>query len=154
MSDRRLCHYHFKKTFTDIVSADTKTQNIRIGGENVVRSMNGNVGYEPSIELPSNQRSLPGFLEENPKHVLGNGTFKKIPLLIGVTRDETANAIDVKTIEKIFQTATKFLESVADELKAAGAIGSVVNKILPGLGWSELTFIKKRSRNTHYIYRV
>lgn len=99
-----------------------------------MRSMSGNVGYEPSIEMPSNQRSLPGFLEEHPRDVLRNGTFKKVPLLIGVTRDETANGIDVKTIEKVFATATKFLESVANSLKKAGTIGNVVNKILPGLG--------------------
>lgn len=99
-----------------------------------MRSLSGNVGYEPSIETPSEQRSLPGFLEEDPRDVLRNGTFKKIPLLIGVTRDETANVIDVKTIEKIFSTATKFLESVVSTLKATGTIGNVVNTLLPGLG--------------------
>lgn len=113
---------------------DAKIQGLRLDGKNVVRSMSGNVGYEPSIEHPSEQRSLPGFLEEDPRDVLRNGTFKKIPLLVGVTRDETANGIDVKAIQHIFATVTKFLESVAGTLKVAGAVGNVVNTILPGLG--------------------
>lgn len=103
--------------------------------------MSGNAGYEPSLEIPSEQRSLPGFLEEDPRDVLRNGTFKKIPLLIGVTRDETANSIDVKGIEQIFATATKFLESVASTLQATGAIGKVVNTLLPGLGISRIRWV-------------
>lgn len=95
--------------------------------------MNGNLGYEPSIEGKDDQRSLPRFLEEEPRYVVGNGTFKKVPLLTGVTRDETANSIDIKNIEKIFSTATKFLDSVANSLKKHG-LGNAVNTLLPGFG--------------------
>lgn len=96
--------------------------------------MNGNVGYQPIVEGKENHRSLPGFLEENPRYVVGNGTFKKVPLLTGVTRDETANAISIKSIEKIFTTATKFLDSVANSLKKTGVLGNIVSHLLPGVG--------------------
>lgn len=110
--------------------------------------MNGNVGYHPSIEGKDNQRSLPGFLQEDPRYVVGNGTFKKVPLLTGVTRDETANAIDINNIEKIFSTSTKFLDSMANSLKKSGLgmnIGNVVGKLLPGVGKNvyELLFNSK-----------
>lgn len=106
----------------------------RLQGQKVVRSMNGNVGYQPIVEGEENHRSLPGFLEEIPRYVIGNGTFKKVPLLTGVTRDETVNAINLKNIEKVFQTTTKFLDSVASSLKKNGLLGNVVNTLLPGVG--------------------
>lgn len=96
--------------------------------------MNGNLGYQPLVEGKHDNRSLPGFLEDEPRYVIGNGTFKKVPLLTGVTRDETANAINVKNIEKIFSNATKFLNSVADSVKKNGIVGSVVSAVLPGIG--------------------
>lgn len=96
--------------------------------------MNGNIGYQPTMEGKEDHRSLPGFLEEEPRYVVGNGTFKKVPLLTGVTRDETANAIDIKNIEKLFTSTTKFLDSVANSLKKSGSLGNVVNTLLPGVG--------------------
>lgn len=113
---------------------DSKIQVERLQGENVVRSLNGNVGYQPFVEGKDDRRSLPKFLEEDPRYVVGNGTFKKVPLLTGVTRDETANAIDIKSIEKIFTTATKFLDSMVNSLKKNGLLGNIVGKLLPGIG--------------------
>lgn len=96
--------------------------------------MNGNIGYQPIVEGKDDRRSLPGFLDENPRYVIGNGTFKKVPLLTGVTRDETANAISIKNIEKTFTTTTKFLDQIANSLKKNGMLGNVVNTLLPGVG--------------------
>lgn len=96
--------------------------------------MNGNVGYQPIVESKDDRRALPSFLGENPRYVVGNGTFKKVPLLTGVTRDETANAIEIKNIEKIFSSTTNFLESVSKSLTKSGLVGNVVGKLLPGVG--------------------
>lgn len=128
--------FQTKRKFEDIIKEDSKVQVERLQGEKVVRSMNGNIGYQPSIEGKENHRSLPGFLEEDPRDVVGNGTFKKVPLLTGVTRDETANAMDIKNIEKIFKSTTKFLESVANSLKANELLGKVSGTLLPGVGKS------------------
>lgn len=105
--------------------------------DKVVRAMSGMVGYQPLINGDDNGRSLPGFLQDDPRDVIRNGTFKTVPLLTGVTRDETANAIDVKAIEKTFTTPTKFLDSIANSVRKSGMgieIGQTVGKLLPGVG--------------------
>lgn len=109
----------------------------RMQHDKLVRTMSGMVGYQPLIEGNDNGRSLPGFLQDDPRNVIKNGIFKMVPLLTGVTRDETANAIDVKSIEKTFGTSTKFLDSVANEVRKSGLgieIGQTVGKLLPGVG--------------------
>lgn len=103
-------------------------------GERIIRSMNGNVGYQPLVEGKHDNRSLPGFLDDEPRYVIGNGTFKKVPLLTGVTRDETANSINIKNIEKIFTNPTKFLNSIAESVKKSGIVGTVIGTLLPGVG--------------------
>lgn len=95
--------------------------------------MTGGVGYGPVVETPAKERSLPGFIEEHPRIVFNNGTFKKVPLLTGVTRDETANGLNVKEIEKIFSSATEFLNLVANSLRVDGLVGNLVDVLLPGL---------------------
>lgn len=78
-----------------------------------------------------------------------------VPLLTGVTRDETANAIDIKNIEKTFKTTTKFLDSVANSVRKSGMgieIGQMVGKLLPGVGMDRKELVplrnKKKSRLT------
>lgn len=105
----------------------------RLHGKQMIRSMSGNVGFGPVVDMPSADRALPGFIEEHPKHVFDNGTFKKVPLLTGVTRDETASGLNVKEIEKIFASATDYLKSVASTLQLDGLTSNVVNVLLPGL---------------------
>lgn len=108
--------------------------------DKVVRTMNGMVGYQPTIDGNDNERSLSGFLQDDPRNVIKNGTFKIVPLLTGVTRDETANAINIKTIEKTFTTTTKFLDTVANSVRKSGMgieIGQMVGKLLPGVGEKE-----------------
>lgn len=99
--------------------------------------MHGMVGYQPTIDGSDNDRSLPGFLQDDPRDVIENGSFKIVPLLTGVTRDETANAINIKTIEKTFTSTTKFLDSVANVVQKSGMgidVGQMVGKLLPGVG--------------------
>lgn len=113
----------------------------RLQGKQIVRSMTGSTGYGPVVESPAKERSLPSFIEEHPRDVFNNGTFKKVPLLTGVTRDETANGINVKEIEKIFTSATEFLGSVAMSLKVDGLIGNLADVLLPGLSrWIQSKF--------------
>lgn len=116
---------------------DSKVQIERMQNDKVVRTLNGMVGYQPTIDGNDNERSLPGFLQDDPRNVIKNGTFKRVPLLTGVTRDETANAINIKSIEKTFTSTTKFLDSVATIVQKSGMgidIGQMVGKLLPGIG--------------------
>lgn len=130
-----------QKDFREIIKEDSKIQIERLHGEKMIRAMSGGVGYAPVVESPSKQRALPGFIEDNPKEVIDNGTFKKVPLLTGVTRDETANGIDLKNIEKVFASATQFLNSIASSLKIGGLVTDIVDGLLPGLSKKFHTFI-------------
>lgn len=126
-----------QKSFEDIIRSDSKVQMERMQNDKMVHSMSGMVGYQPLIDGDYNGRSLPGFLHADPRNVIKNGTFRLVPLLTGVTRDETANAIDVKAIEKTFNTSTKFLDSIANSVRNSGMgieIGKTVGKLLPGVG--------------------
>lgn len=99
----------------------------------MIRSMTGGVGYGPVVQSPSNSRSLPGFLEEKPKDIFDSGNFKKVPLLTGVTRDETANGIHLENIEQTFKSATSFLNSIASTVQLGGLVQNLVGTLLPGL---------------------
>lgn len=118
----------------------------RLQGKQVVRSMTGGVGYGPVVEIPAKGRSLPGFIEEHPRDVFNNGTFKKVPLLTGVTRDETANGLDLKNIEKAFASATDFLNTIASSLQIDGLVTNLVDVLLPGL--STFTFMTEQNCRT------
>lgn len=136
---------HQKRSFEDIIREDSKVQIERLQWQQIIRSMNGNVGFQPLVEGRHDNRSVPGFLDDEPRYVIGNGTFKKVPLLTGVTLHETANAINVKNIEKAFTNATKFLGSLADSVKKNGLMKTVAGTILPGLG-EEYAFFDNISR--------
>lgn len=123
-----------QKKFDEIIKEDSKVQIERLQGKQVVRSMTGSVGYGPVVESPAKGRSLPGFIEENPREVFNNGTFKKVPLLTGVLRDETASGFNLNDIEKTFTSATEFLKSVATSLRIDGLVANLVDVLLPGLG--------------------
>lgn len=126
-----------QKSFDDIIRLDSKVQIERMQNDKVVRTMHGMAGYQPTIDGNDNERSLPGFLQDDPRNVIKNGTFKIVPLLTGVTRDETANAINIKSIEKTFASTSKFLDSVANVVQKSGMginIGQKVGKLLPGVG--------------------
>lgn len=91
-------------------------------------------GFQPSVDGPANQRSVPGMLENDPRTALKTGSFKKVPLLTGVTRDETANIINVNTIKTIFGSLNKFLENLTSVVKKGLLVGDALNTILPGVG--------------------
>jgi hypothetical protein len=53
----------------------------------------GLLGPAPCIEGSNDGRFLPNFLSESPLDGLQTGKFPNIPLLTGVTRDETAHVL-------------------------------------------------------------
>lgn len=122
-----------KSTFQDIILKDSKIQIERLQRVKM-RSIMGNTGFQPVIENSPNQRSLPGFIEENPRYTIENGQIQKIPLLTGVTKDETAGGIDVKEVTKLFGSPAKFLDSIILSLDKTNLIQKMVNKHLPGIG--------------------
>lgn len=94
----------------------------------------------PHIEAENDGRALPSLIVDEPEEQLRSGTFTPIPLLIGVTKHETANAVGISTLNRIFGSAQKFLNSLSGTLKGlAGFLridkvtGDIVQPVLPGL---------------------
>lgn len=94
------------KTFEDIVLMDSNVQTERLQGKSMIKSLTGNVGTGPVVEGTDDKRGLPGFLTEDPEITIKNGTFKKVPLLTGVTKHETANGL----LRKSFIFVLHFLD--------------------------------------------
>ncbi|XP_055611398.1 pyrethroid hydrolase Ces2a [Uranotaenia lowii] len=101
------------KSLDEIIKVDSDLQVSRLSGQNAVKALTGNVGVSPVVEQKDDGRGLLGIMTEKPEKTMQEGNFPKIPLLIGVTKDETANGIDVKEIEKTFASATMFLQKTS-----------------------------------------
>lgn len=55
--------------------------------------LSGGLGTAPVSEGYNDGRSLPGLVEDEPINDLNNAKNPKIPLLTGITRDETKRAV-------------------------------------------------------------
>lgn len=98
------------KSVDDIIIKDTKLQIDRLYDRNIMKAMGGMIGTFPTIESKDDDRGLPGIITENPKESLKKEPQKKVPLLIGSTKHETANIINLKEITKIFGSVSDFLK--------------------------------------------
>ncbi|XP_058062396.1 carboxylesterase 5A [Anopheles bellator] len=111
------------KSTNEIVLMDNGLQMERFSGEKIVNGMTPQAGLNPVVEEKDDARGLLGLLTDKPETSLGAGDFPKIPLLIGVTKDETANAIDVKEIQSVFKGATNFLRKTSGLVGLEGFLG-------------------------------
>ncbi|KAL5285662.1 hypothetical protein ACFFRR_007389 [Megaselia abdita] len=127
----------------EIVLSDSNVQTERLQGRAMVKGLSGGVGFNPHQEGPDDQRGLPGFLTEEPGDQIKENRTPEIPLLIGVTKEETGNAPTLKVVEKVFGTAEKFLNSLLDTaivgdlkklLNVDQVSGKLLKPVLPGLG--------------------
>ncbi|XP_004531574.1 carboxylesterase 1E [Ceratitis capitata] len=129
-----------EKTAEEIIQNDSKVQTERLAGRAIIKGLSGNVGFTPHSEGENDGRGLPSLIVGEPEQQLRSGNFTPIPLLTGVTKHETANAISINTLNKIFGSAEKFLNSLTDALKDLtgflridSVTGEVLKPVLPGL---------------------
>uniref|UniRef100_A0A182RNA3 Carboxylesterase type B domain-containing protein n=1 Tax=Anopheles funestus TaxID=62324 RepID=A0A182RNA3_ANOFN len=127
------------RTTDEIVLMDSELQTERFSGEKLINGMSPQAGVNPVVEEKDDGRGLLGLLTDKPEAMLLAGDFPKIPLLIGVTKDETANAIDVKEIQSVFKGPTNFLKKttsliglegfldVEKSVQSLGSVGGVLN---------------------------
>lgn len=112
------------KPFQEIVKQDSTVQVDRLMEQNMIKAMNGMLSFSPNIEAQDDQRGLPGIITAKPEESLKKEPEMKIPLLIGVTKHETANGINTNDISKIFKSGTEFLKATAATLKIEGLLNS------------------------------
>lgn len=110
------------KPVDEIIKKDSTLQVDRLMEKNMVKSMNGMLSFSPGIEPKDDQRGLPGIITAKPQETLEKEPEIKIPLLIGVMKHETANAINTNEITKVFKSGTEFLKTVAGTLKLDGLL--------------------------------
>ncbi|XP_017484544.1 PREDICTED: carboxylesterase 1E [Rhagoletis zephyria] len=129
-----------EKSAEEIIQNDSKVQTERLAGRALVKGLSGNVGFTPHIEGENDGRALPSLIVGEPEQQLRNGNFTPIPLLTGVTKHETANAVSLDTLNKIFGSAQQFLNSLTDALKDLTGFlridsltGEIAKPVLPGL---------------------
>uniref|UniRef100_A0A182MJU3 Carboxylesterase type B domain-containing protein n=1 Tax=Anopheles culicifacies TaxID=139723 RepID=A0A182MJU3_9DIPT len=105
------------KTTEEIVLMDSELQNERFSGEKLINGMSPQAGINPVVEEKDDGRGLLGLLTSKPEELLLAADFPKIPLLIGVTKDETANAID----------GLEGFLNIEKKVPALGSVGGFLN---------------------------
>lgn len=114
----------------------------RLQGTRMIRGMNGMAGFGPVVQGRPDGRSLPSVLDEQPDKKLKSGNIRRIPMLTGVTKHETANRLKLTEISSVFHNATDFLRVLTDSLALDGLLfGGASDKVdLLGIG-NDATFI-------------
>jgi carboxylesterase type B len=137
------------KPIEEIIAKDSSLQVDRLAEKNMIKAMNGMLTFAPNIELKDDQRGLPGIITMKPEESLKKDPeSNKIPLLIGVTKHETANGINTNEILKIYNSGTEFLKATAESLKFDGLlnapkqIGEVFKSLGKGADINPVTLLK------------
>ncbi|XP_060525790.1 carboxylesterase 4A-like isoform X2 [Cylas formicarius] len=104
-----------------IVQGDSNIEFARLQERGFVSGLDGKLGPTPVTEGVNDGRSLPGLVEHDPIRSLHAGDNPKIPLLTGVTKDETKRAVlgqfNSETISKLRQTAENINNKLVESLK-------------------------------------
>lgn len=116
-NEMKLLHCLRTKSINDIITKDSNLQIERLQNKDIVKSMSGMVGISPNLESKDDNRGLPGIITENPKEAMRREPERKIPILIGSTKHETANIMNPKEVSKIFGSASNFLKLSMNTLK-------------------------------------
>lgn len=122
------------KSTEELIQKDSLLQIERLQEQNMVRAMSGMVAIAPNIEIHDDDRGLPGMLTDKPDITLKKEPQKKIPLLIGTCKDETANGIDQAEIKRIFSSFSDFLKSSVNTMKTKGLLLNATNNLMSTLG--------------------
>ncbi|XP_055845265.1 carboxylesterase 5A-like [Episyrphus balteatus] len=128
------------KSFEEIVKKDSEVQTERLYGRAMIKGLSGSVGFSPHVEQNDDNRGLPGLITAQPRDSMANGNFSNIPLLIGVAKQETGNAITPKIINDGWGSANDLLNSLLEPLQGLKGFlrvdnitGIVTNTVLPGV---------------------
>ncbi|XP_055912435.1 carboxylesterase 5A-like [Eupeodes corollae] len=128
------------KSVEDIVMKDSEVQAERLYGRAMIKGLSGSVGFSPHVEQADDGRGLPGLITVHPRSSIESGNFSNIPLLIGVAKQETGNAITPKTINEGWGSANDLLNSLVEPLdglkgflRVDNITGVVTNTVLPGV---------------------
>lgn len=86
-----------------IAEGDTILERTRLTNRGFVTGLNGMLGAAPNAEGRFDGRSLPAAIEQPPMDDMTQGNIPKIPILTGITRDETKRAVESQYQSEIIE---------------------------------------------------
>lgn len=107
----------FQRKFQDLIKADNKVEAERFEQRGLESGLTGFVNFNPHVEMKDDDRGLPGFLTESPKEKVEKKRLPKVPLLIGVTKQETAKGLNLKNIKRSLGSYDNFLKGLTSPAK-------------------------------------
>ncbi|XP_030750699.1 liver carboxylesterase 1 [Sitophilus oryzae] len=113
-----------------IIKKDSNIEFNKLQNDGFVSGMNGRTGARPVAEGTNDDRSLPGFIEYDPVESMYKRSNPHIPLLTGVTKDETKKAVNGHFKEDI----VKRLSSIPNFLSKV-----LVSELQNMVVWNKLT---------------
>lgn len=78
---------------TIFLQSDSELEKKRLQSKGFVSGMGGLVGSAPAVEGMHDGRGLPPFIQQPPMEQMRYRKLPKVPLLTGVTKDETKRAV-------------------------------------------------------------
>ncbi|XP_058799315.1 cocaine esterase-like [Phymastichus coffea] len=117
-----------------IIEQDSKFESTE--ERNFITDLSSLLGTGPVVEGKDDQRSLPKFVQDEPEDSLNSNEVPKIPLLIGVVKDETGGAVYgpfkntiSQQLKEIPDFLTKYL--VPNLQKIVPVIGNIQKQFIP-----------------------
>lgn len=120
------------RRFQDVIRVDNRIAEERLQKRGIDSGLTGFVNILPNVEEKDDDRGLPGFLTESPMETIEQKHLPGIPLLIGMTQQETANGLNLKAIKKDFGSYENFLKGLSSTLNL-GKLTGVLTKPLNSL---------------------
>lgn len=115
------------KILESLVLSDSKVQEMRVS-ENPISGATGMAGFSPVYESEDDTRSLPGMVTFKPDSLLSNGSFPTLPILAGVSKDETALFFNDKRLSTLTKSPDTLLKSIQTYVKLPNVV-NIVNSI-------------------------
>lgn len=118
------------------MQSDSDLEEERLNDQDVSMQMAGLHSTGPVSEGEYDYRGLPTFVPRNPLDTMQTGKFNKIPILTGVTKDETAASVSsnkrINMREKIQQNVDYLKKNVVTNLQSFTSV--LKNGLIPSLG--------------------
>lgn len=117
----------------DLIKVDNKIETERLMKRGEQSAMTGFLNFLPNVEVKDDNRGLPGFFTESPIEKIKNKKLPSIPLLIGVTGQETANGINLQSIKGNWGSFEAFLKNLTSNLGVKEVTNTLSNALKQNL---------------------
>lgn len=113
----------------DLIKVDNQIEAERLKRRGEQSAMTGFLNFLPHVEMKDDERGLPGFFTESPTEKIKNKKLPSIPLLIGVTGQETANGINLQSIKGTWGSFEAFLKNLTSNLGVKEVTNTLSNAL-------------------------